>query len=355
MTLAAERVGAYAIEQAELATLPDERLRRVAELVLVMDREAVPEDPETPIEVVMQRWRAKPELMIRTDWIATATSGQVVGRSTLIRYEAPENRHLRETVLHVHPDHRRRGLGRALFAQLVNAACAERDDILLTGGTTSRVPAGEAFANRIGAEAALNNRLSQLDLEQLDRAMVRSWAALDPGGYRLVWIDREIPDALMANVIVAYDAMNTAPRGGLRVDDWKMTPEIVRDWERAERLKGMEHRLLLAIDDATGETAGFTEVAYDPRVAHVVYQHGTAVVPAHRGHGIGKWLKARMLARVDADWPHARFVRTGNAYSNAPMLSINDRLGFKVAWSKIHWQIGIGAAMRYVEGRSTGR
>lgn len=350
MTLTADRVGTYTIEQVDLASLPDDKLRPVAELNVVMDREVVPEDPDTPLDVLMQRWRSLPKLVIRKDWIAKTSDGRVVGRSTLMRYETPDNQHLRETVLQVHPEHRRHGLGRALFARIVDAA-TERDDLLLMGGTNSRVLAGEAFAKRLGAEAGLNNRTSQLDLAEVDRAMVREWSAIDPAGYRLVWIDGDVPDALMANVIVAYDTMNTAPREGLRMEDWKTTPEIVREWERSSKLQGREHRLLLAIHDATGESAGFTEVAFDPRVLHVVRQQGTAVVPAHRGHGVGKWIKARMLERVEADWPQAKFIRTGNAYSNAPMLSINDRLGFKLAWSVVVWQLGIAAAQRYVEGR----
>jgi len=350
MSLTADRVGTHTIEQVDLASLPDDRLRPIAELHVVMNREAVSEDPDTPLDVLMQHWRAMPKHVVRKDWIASASDGRAVGRSTLVRYETPDNQHLRDTVLQVHPEHRRHGLGRALFARIVDAA-TERDDILLMGGTNSRVLAGEAFAKRLSAEAGLNNRTSQLDLRALDRAMIQEWSALDPAGYRLVWIDGDVPEALMSNVIVAYDTMNTAPREGLRMDDWKATPQIVREWERSSKLQGRVHRLLLAMYDATGDTAGFTEVAYDVRVPHVVQQQGTAVVPGHRGHGIGKWIKARMLERVDADFPQARFIRTGNAYSNAPMLSINDRLGFKIAWSVTVWQLGIGAARRYVEGR----
>ncbi len=104
---------------------------------------------------------------------------------------------------------------------------------------------------------------------------------------------------------------------------------------------------MLAIEAATCATAGFTEVGYDARVPTIIGQQSTAVVPAHRGRGIGKWIKARMIERVLAEWPAARYVRTGNAYSNAPMLSINDRLGFKVVWSITIWQLPIADARRY--------
>ena len=104
------------------------------------------------------------------------------------------------------------------------------------------------------------------------------------------------------------------------------------------------------IDEATGDTAGFTELTYDPKIPHVISQQGTAVIPAHRGRGLGKWLKAAMLARALREWPNARFVRTGNADANAPMLAINTRLGFAPVWASIIWEIGIGDARRYAEG-----
>ena len=73
-------------------------------------------------------------------------------------------------------------------------------------------------------------------------------------------------------------------------------------------------------------------------------------MPAHRSQGIGKWIKAAMLERAIRDWPAARLVRTGNADSNAPMLAINARLGFKPAWSVAIWEIGIADARRYSRG-----
>jgi GNAT superfamily N-acetyltransferase len=180
---------------------------------------------------------------------------------------------------------------------------------------------------------------------------VRTWASLTPEGYRLVWIDGDVPDELMENVCVAYDAMNTAPLGTIQMNPWRQTPERTREWDAVRKKMGRERRLLLAIHDASGETAGFTETAFDARMPHVVMQMGTAVIPKHRGRDIGKWIKAVSLERVLAERPTARLIRTGNADVNAPMLSINERLGFKPAWANAWWQIPLADARRYVEAR----
>src|SRR5207249_2441999 len=140
-----------------------------------------------------------------------------------------------------------------------------------------------------GSRGTLRADVNQLDLRELDRDLVREWSALRPGGYRLEWIDADVPDALVRNVIVAYDTMNTAPRGESGMEDWHHTPELIREWDRSRREAGRERRLALVIDEATGDTAGFTELTYDPKIPHVISQQGTAVIPAHRGRGLGKW------------------------------------------------------------------
>jgi GNAT superfamily N-acetyltransferase len=50
---------------------------------------------------------------------------------------------------------------------------------------------------------------------------------------------------------------------------------------------------------------------------------------AARGRGLGKWLKAKMLLHMREVYPAADWVATDNAGSNAPMLAINKKLGFK--------------------------
>jgi len=182
--------------------------------------------------------------------------------------------------------------------------------------------------------------------------MTADWAKLDPPGYRLAWVDADVTDELMAHVVTAYEAMNTAPRGASAMEDWHITAAEVREFDRARKATGRERRLVLAIHDATGETAGYTEVVYDPRVPHVIQQQGTAVIPTHRGRGIGKWVKAAMLERVLGEWPDARYIRTGNASVNAPMLAINTRLGFRHAWDGALWEASVADLRAYLERRA---
>ena len=49
----------------------------------------------------------------------------------------------------------------------------------------------------------------------------------------------------------------------------------------------------------------------------------------HRGQGIAKRLKAEMWQWLRDDEPQVTGLRTGNAHSNAAMLAINDKMGFR--------------------------
>ena len=339
----------YTIHSCDVTRLDAADTASLARLQQALQHERIPEEPLTPLDLIERRLSNRPEVMDAQDWIVKADD-DVVATAQLTRWKSETNPHWRDAWIGVHPDHRRRGIANSLLKRVVEAS-GDDDEIVLASNTNDRVSAGGQFARTLGAKEGLNNRTSEARLAEIDRALVKEWAHIDPADYRLVWIDEAVPDELMRNVIVAYDTMNTAPRGDLQFGDWHTTAEEVRDWERIRRSNGGVSRLLLAIHASTGETAGFTQVVRHPMTPWVVQQQGTAVVPAHRGHGIGKWIKAAMIERIFREWPDSQFIRTGNAYSNAPMVSINDRLGFTVTFSVMVWQVPLAGARRYLEAR----
>lgn len=325
------------------------QLREAALLYQALQSERTPEDPLTPVEAIERRLTADVPNQWRAFFGARDADGALIGYGVVSRsLNEPENAHLRWTELVVSAKHRRRGVGRALLRRLVDAVEGQGDDVVLMAQTTDRVPSGSVFAKRVGAEPGLDMKTNQLDLSRVDRAKVEEWAAISPRGYRLVRADGTVPPELVAPYIQASNGMNDAPRGDLKMADWKLTEEQIRERESWFRQTGSEWWLLVAVHEATGEGAGFTEVTYDPKVSHVIWQQGTAVIDAHRGHRLGLWLKAVMLKRILDERPKALFIRTGNANTNAQMLGINTQLGFVEAWSACLWQISIADARRAV-------
>lgn len=62
--------------------------------------------------------------------------------------------------------------------------------------------------------------------------------------------------------------------------------------------------------------------------------------------GLAKWAKAVMLERIQEQQPQVRHVRTSNAFSNAPMLGINQALGFETISAHTEWQAGVDQLLR---------
>ena len=74
----------------------------------------------------------------------------------------------------------------------------------------------------------------------------------------------------------------------------------------------------------------------------------TGVFPKYRNKGLGRWLKAVMLERILEKRPKAKYVRTANADMNAPMLKINNELGFKPYIAECVWQVETDKVAEYL-------
>ena len=101
--------------------------------------------------------------------------------------------------------------------------------------STDRVPAGEAFARRVGAALGLTQGMNRLVIADVDRGLVRRWVDEGPGrapGYSLVAIDGPYPDDLVEQIVDLHAVMNTAPREDLDQEDEIPTVEQAREMEK---------------------------------------------------------------------------------------------------------------------------
>jgi len=340
----------YTIAPVDLETATDAEVAEAAQLRRELMLERTPEDPPAPIEVIVQLLRAKPPGQWRAVFLARDQRGKLAGYGVAGRnLKDRENAHVRWSEIAVKREHRRRGLGRALLARVVDSLEGQGDDVVVISETSDRVPSGESFAQAVRAKPGLPMKLNQLDLRTVDRTKVDEWSRA-PNGYRLQRIDGTVPPEFVKTYVQAAEGINDMPRGDIAFNDWKLDEAQIRQRESFFKQAGLVWWLLLAIDERTGEGVGFTEVEFNPRDPHVIQQEGTAVVAAHRGHGIGLWLKAVMLGRILSERGDSRFVRTGNANVNAQMLAINEKLGFRHAWQTTLWQLPIADARKATKG-----
>lgn len=289
-------------------------------------------------------------------WALIARDGasQIIGSARVLSQELKGNRHIAQTSIAVLPDRRRAGAGRALLGAAVDAAEALQRTRLV-GRSRGNVPAGEAFARHIGAELGQIMIENRIDLEQLNHNLVRGW--IDDGprrapGYHLMFVHGVTPPELGPAVVEALEIMNTAPRDNLDQRDFRITPEQLRDQEQAFTALGFERWALYTVEDATGHFVGLTDLSFRLAAPERIQVGNTGVDLAHRGHALGKWLKASMTQRVLDDLPEARALITSNAAGNAAMLRINQELGYRPSAAEMTWQISVERARSYLATRT---
>ena len=77
----------------------------------------------------------------------------------------------------------------------------------------------------------------------------------------------------------------------------------------------------------------------------------TGVDQRYRGHGKGKWVKAAMLLKIRERFPDVKIIVTGNATSNAPMIHINERMGFKLHHEVYNMQVETEKLGKYLKSK----
>lgn len=237
---------------------------------------------------------------------------------------------------------RRQSIASRLFAEICGET-AEEGRSLLTWSTFDAVPAGGFFSRELGARIARVNRTSELHMVDIDWAVVAQWAEARRArelGYRLETIVGPFPEQLRGDAVIFHRIMQTAPREDLDVAKSGIDADFVAEHDQALRHAGRE-RWTILVRHAEGACVGGTEVTFDVSEPETAHQQNTGIDPAHRGTGLAQWVKAAMLERIRHAEPQVVSVRTSNASSNAPMLAINNALGFKVLATRTEWQLDL--------------
>ena len=299
-----------------------------------------------PVESYIAFARKLPSQFDDHAWLVEASGGRSVAAGFCWSNSAGDPR-VMECDVFVRRDRRGQGIGSRLLATICNETLKE-GRILLTWSTFDAVPAGEAFSRRVGARVARVNRTSELELADVDWTMIESWTRAERArdlGYRLEMIDGAFPEHLRADAATLHHIMQTAPREDLDVGDVIVDAEFVAELDRA-LIEAGRTRWTVFVRDPAGACVGGTEVTFESWDPGTVFQQNTGIDLAHRGLGLAKWAKAAMLERIRHERPEVGRVRTGNAFSNAPMLAINDALGFTVTNTRTEWQADVGDLLR---------
>lgn len=298
--------------------------------------------------------------------LAARVDGRIVGRAmvTWRPHDLDSGSYLMVDVL---PAHRGRGIGTALLAAAEEIALERAAPVLKatlphgvdvpgervvppTGhGELSAGDPGVRFlvANGYGLEQV--TRIGVLDTAGLAERLVplRQQAMARVGeAYRLRTWTGVTPPEWRDDLARLRERMSTdAPSGAMLVgaEPWDAERVVAHD----ERVVAMGHTMLTAAAEhvPTGRLVGFTEIAVVGDGSKAV-QEDTLVLREHRGHRLGLRLKTETAGLLLTHAPGVAAVVTWNAEENAPMLDVNEAMGFRAIGYEGAWQKRVAGSDR---------
>ncbi|MFC3503005.1 GNAT family N-acetyltransferase [Micromonospora krabiensis] len=216
------------------------------------------------------------------------------------------------SLLHVHPDHRRRGIGDALLGEALRHLRPLGVRRVRTWALSEALP----FARRHGFTPSRELRYSALDLRPAPPMPTA------PPGVRLLPFAELDPHRLYrAEIATAADEPGDVASDTISYETWQHDV-----WHNL----GLDKAASTAAE-LDGDLVAFSVVKRD---GDRMWSDFTGTLPGHRGRGLAGLAKRAALHRAAAGG--VRVAYTSNDEANAPMLAINERLGYRAVaaqWS----------------------
>jgi GNAT superfamily N-acetyltransferase len=227
----------------------------------------------------------------------------------------------------IHPAARRSGLGHEMLATAAKRVYHEGFSsvgVEVVGGTPAH-----RFFESVGFVREYVETRSVLRLANVDWLSLGEMARGIGAGYRVEFYTGGPPDDLIEQYAKAKAEVRELDEGDLDLRPSSYDPQRLRDSLDCLHRRGMQPYIVLAIHEKTGAVAGLTEVVVPAQHPTRADQYDTIVVQDHRGYGIDRAIKSRMLFELRSAEPKLTEVQTWNAQANESMLKVNAELGFQ--------------------------
>jgi GNAT superfamily N-acetyltransferase len=305
-----------------------------------------PDDPPPCWVDQLGGFRYPPPGEIESVWLARV-DGSVVGGCQL-NLPMLDNRHNAHGEILVAPEHRRRGIGRALLAHL-RAEASRRRRVRLVFWVEQPLdpiasdPAGQ-FASASGARPALIQTLRRLDVGSVDSvalAQLTQQAQAKSRGYTLAQWLGATPPRWLDDIAYLEGRMSTdAPQDELQWDPEVYDAARIAAQDARSLARGLRMVTTGAVD-SDGRLVAFTQIGGYATSRWFGDQWNTIVAPEHRGHRLGTLIKVANLDLARVQCPELRIVYTCNADSNLYMIGINESMGFRPHRRITDWQLDV--------------
>ncbi len=283
----------------------------------------------------------------RYELLAAAEPGGPILGVGLVERSLRDNLHAMEVTVAVHPSQRRRGVGTALVEAMGERATADGRQVLNSIVDVPTAVAADhpsrAFAAKVGFVPTLAGNLRHLalpvDPTRLDSLRAIVAGARDAGDYRTLTFDAPWPAEFVDDECELLRRMSTdEPAGDSAREEEFWDAERLREHEELRVARGTSKLVAVVQHLPSSRLVAMSELLLAHDTPDQAWQLITVVHPAHRGHRLGLAVKIANLDALTARGPAVRLIVTGNAAVNAPMIAVNDMLGFEVVGEGMFWQ-----------------
>jgi GNAT superfamily N-acetyltransferase len=209
------------------------------------------------------------------------------------------------------------------------------------------------FYEQYGFRCAFVEIRNVLKMSTVDWQRLGEMAGGVGAGYRVEFYPDGPPEDLFEAYAEAKEIVRESyDLGDLELRPSSYDPDRLRESLATLHARGLKPYIVLGIHEPSGKVAGLTEVVVPAQRPTRADQYDTVVVPKHRGYGLGRAIKARMLFELRSAEPRVTEVQTWNAYENEPMLKVNAELGFEPdrQWSEYEADVADLARLLQVNG-----
>jgi GNAT superfamily N-acetyltransferase len=268
---------------------------------------------------------------------------EVVGHLMMdVRREGTEEYALRAPFIFVGAFVLKAFQGRGLGTALARTCLAYMDEHAKTSVTVvTGFAEGVHFLERLGAKQTQQAVENRAPVSGLNWPELRTWLndpPLEKLGLHWEIYPERVPLARLEALMEPFTVLvNESPLGTTEQPPVRFEYEGHRSWYQEMDRRGGEHVVILLKSGC--DIAAVSSGEWDPRFPLRFDQYLTGVMKPWRGQDLGKCVKAKLLFLLQERHLEIEYVRTFNANANAPMLYINNRLGFTVHRQTYTYQI----------------
>lgn len=157
-------------------------------------------------------------------------------------------------------------------------------------------------------------------------------------GYEiLAWLRATPPSFLAKRAALFEQTPLEVPSNNELIEKEQWDEERVRSHEQEVDAMGRDLLISCAIEHATQELVGYSELTVSRDQPHTAYQWETMVLPRHRGHRLGILMKLATMRLLSEGGYQTERISTFNAFTNQSMIRVNEELGGTVAGAMVAW------------------